>query len=180
MNTKIKLPDSITKGWFLMTRGGEGYDSRFVRGSEIFVALIESLWSPGEAPDEDAARIAAHLADTDNWNEVDGYCVRYLHEEEDGSVEFFRIADARAIATLESHEPVGKLLVAVARAAHTLADNSEESGPVTCDADDFAALSKTLDALDALPELPAPYIGTGPAKAEHAMGLSDMPRRVKK
>lgn len=74
-------------------------------------------------------------------------------------------------------DDVARKLVAVARAAHTLADNSEAGAkgePIHVPEEDFEQLSAALDALDALPELPAPYIGTGPAKAEHMLGLSEV------
>ena len=65
-------------------------------------------------------------------------------------------------------------LIAVARAAHTMADNCDESGPVhhpkvVVQGADLRALSDALDTLDELPEPGANIVGTGPAKAEHAL-----------
>ena len=59
------------------------------------------------------------------------------------------------------------MLIAVARAAYFLADDTcEEGGILTVPQDSFDKLSAALDVLDELPE-PGPNIyGTGPAKAE--------------
>ncbi len=98
------------------------------------------------------------------------------HEGEDADAQ---IVIEKALREVGHHRAVAaRRLVAVARAAWSLCDNSETSGtarnPVTtCDESDFQELSKALDALDELPELPEPNIGDGPVKAEHAMGLSD-------
>lgn len=71
-------------------------------------------------------------------------------------------------------------LVALARTAWDLADGTEGT-PVKNDFGEkcllvplklYNQLSKRLDALDKLPELPQPHFGTGPAKAEHALGLA--------
>jgi hypothetical protein len=59
------------------------------------------------------------------------------------------------------------MLIAVARAAHNLADGTcEEGGIYTIDEDDFNKLSATLDELSELPEPGLNLYGTGPAKAE--------------
>lgn len=58
-------------------------------------------------------------------------------------------------------------LIAVARAAYFLADNTEcNSTGYKVTEQDFDNLSDALDSLDLLPEMPPPYVGTGPAKAE--------------
>lgn len=84
-------------------------------------------------------------------------------------------------ATLD--ELVASRLIAVARAAHQLADNAETSGPAKSpvtkvDQVDFDELSAALDALDELPELPDHIIGTGPAKAEHWLALGRKIRSI--
>lgn len=68
-----------------------------------------------------------------------------------------------------SRDSVIQMLIAVARAAHALADGTcedDELGAMTIDPGDFAELSKALDALDTLPEPGQNLWGTGPAKAE--------------
>lgn len=69
-----------------------------------------------------------------------------------------------------SREKVEALLIAVARAAHTAMDDSEElpNGVVVLDEASALELTKALDALDELPDQPG-CAGTGPANAEYAL-----------
>lgn len=65
-----------------------------------------------------------------------------------------------------------KGLIAVARSAHNLCDNTCDSGEkdeMTVERSDFEELSKALDVLDELPERPG-YVSTGPAKAAWLLG----------
>lgn len=67
-----------------------------------------------------------------------------------------------------------KTLIKLARAAWVLADGTEGTsidGQYLVDKKDFDLLCKHLDTLEKLPELPPPYVGEGPAKAESAIGL---------
>jgi hypothetical protein len=62
-------------------------------------------------------------------------------------------------------------LIGVARAAHSLADNTEgEDNVLRVDPGDFANLSAALDTLDALPE-PMGEVATGPRKAVYWINL---------
>ncbi len=83
---------------------------------------------------------------------------------------------------VQAGNEAGAKLVALARAAWRLADDTEgteyedEFGKhLRVPSDNFKELSDALDALDQLPELPAPYIGTGPAKAEHSLRFPSAP-----
>lgn len=61
-------------------------------------------------------------------------------------------------------------LLEVAREALRLCDGaSEGTFFAEIDMGDYNRLSAALDKLDVLPELPDPYVGSGPAKAEHAL-----------
>jgi hypothetical protein len=96
------------------------------------------------------------------------------HEGEDSDAQIMIEKALRTVAN--DRAEAGRRLVAVARAAWELCDGAKTSGSIRkpvirADAADFNALSKALDALDRLPELPSPYIGEGPAKAEYALGL---------
>lgn len=71
-----------------------------------------------------------------------------------------------------------KKLLAVARAAHELADGTEE-GDLIPFKRDYLKLCRALDALDKLPEMPSPYVGTGPAKAEYLLGLFESKNAMK-
>jgi hypothetical protein len=80
-----------------------------------------------------------------------------------------RLSAVDSLVSDTSREQVIAMLIAVARAAHALADGTCDDsvlGAMTVDPGDFDDLSKALDALETLPE-PGPNIyGTGPAKAE--------------
>lgn len=64
-------------------------------------------------------------------------------------------------------EQIVVALIAVARAAHDLADDTQQEGDVfTIDETDFKRLSYALDALDTLADPPG-ECSTGPRKAEY-------------
>ncbi len=72
----------------------------------------------------------------------------------------------QALARIEALEQIGTKLVAVARAAWTLQDDTADDGENMCvDRADFDNLSAALDELDKLPEKEG-FVSTGPAKAE--------------
>lgn len=90
-----------------------------------------------------------------------------------------RIANLSAAqAACAEMQRIGAMLVAVARAAWELADNTEEGVVVgehptcTIDYEDFDRLSKALDVLDALLEPPG-ECSTGPRKAEYRFTAPD-------
>jgi len=64
-------------------------------------------------------------------------------------------------------EQIVVALIAIARAAHSLADDTcDEDDILTVDRADFNALSFSLDVLDSLADPPG-EVSTGPRKAEY-------------
>lgn len=101
MKTDTKLPEGVAEALYLMTCGGEVYDSRVILGKDVLRTLLGILY--GKPEDADPAvevTLAEHLADSDNWYEVDGKCVHFCHDEEDGQIEFHLIAEPSHLATM--------------------------------------------------------------------------------
>lgn len=150
---------------YILISHGEGADpAKFVicdTAAERELATQRAIYGTAEVDAECWAKELAELRD-DGW----------LRFEGDAPIQW-----VDAVGPEDRRYDVARKLVALARAAHNLADNSEAGAngdQIHVPEDDFQSLSDALDALDALPELPPPYVGTGPAKAEYLLGLADL------
>ncbi len=151
----------------------EAYDTVFCFGRDLIPTLAGLLYSsPEDMPDDELARLKELADNPDNWWEFEGIPTGLdwdIGAESGCVIKVWRLtADGPRI-------DVQRKLIALARAAWSLADDAEETDSpyITVHEDDFKALSAALDTLDKLPELPAPYVGEGPVKAEFALGLRE-------
>lgn len=99
----ILLPDGVADSWYHITAGGETYESRICRGSEIMAILAELCFGSKDEEHYVLDGYAEHLADGDNWHEQNGRYVRAsLACGEDPDIEISLIDDAAAIALLNT------------------------------------------------------------------------------
>lgn len=108
----ILLPDGVAESWYHITAGGETYESRICRGSEIMAVLAELCFGSKDEEHYVLDGYAEHLADGDNWHEQNGRYVRAsLACGEDPDIEISLIEDREAIARLNTavtHDPAAQ------------------------------------------------------------------------
>lgn len=99
----ILLPDGVAESWYHITAGGETYESRVCRGSDILANLAELCFGSKDEEHDVLDQYAEALADGDHWCQQDGQCVRCsLACGEDPDIEISLINDAAAIAKLNT------------------------------------------------------------------------------
>lgn len=158
----------------------ETYQTAFCRGRDLLTTLAGMVYSEADdMPDDEMAKLKEHVDEPDNWFEAESGPATL---DWDIGCESGLVIQVIRLTTTRVEDDAGRKLVAVARAAWALADGTEgtpekdETGELYLHGpeDLHKALSDALDVLDELPEMPPPFIGTGPAKAEYILGLSEL------
>jgi hypothetical protein len=97
----ILLPDGVAESWYHITAGGETYESRVCRGSDILANLAELCFGSKDETHDVLDQYAEQLADGDSWCWCGSLATSHsLACGEDPDIEITLINDPAAIARL--------------------------------------------------------------------------------
>lgn len=101
----ILLPSGVAESWYHITAGGETYESRVCRGSDIHEHLAELCFGEKSAEHDVLDHYATELADPDRWCWCGKKAIRAsLACGEDPDIVITLIDDRAAIARLNAEE----------------------------------------------------------------------------